>query len=46
MSVALQVCIRCRPFAHDDSLGVVIRSNADGGGDGEKAHVSDQPCAV
>jgi chromosome segregation ATPase len=33
MSVALQVCIRCRPFAHDDSLGVVIRSNADGGGD-------------
>ena len=25
MSVALQVCIRCRPFASSDDLGVIIR---------------------
>ena len=32
-AVALQVCIRCRPFAKKDKLGVIITNGKDGAGD-------------
>jgi len=30
MSVHLQVCIRCRPFAHEDKLGLIMKEEEDG----------------
>ena len=43
MSVHLQVCIRCRPFANKDKLGVIMREEADGNSSIELLDESGQP---